>query len=69
MENENKVFGNLFNRIDLQNEDHLDSILDTMDKNHALIYLIESVRHAYDKNCFTIGETEVLSKSIRVLLK
>lgn len=67
MENENKLYGNLFNTIDLLNEDHLEVILETMDKSHALVYLIESVKAAYERNAFSIGETEVISKSIRIL--
>lgn len=67
MENENKVFGNLFNSIDLVNESHLDAILETMDRSHSLIYLVEAVKAAHERNAFTIGETEVISKAIRVL--
>jgi hypothetical protein len=67
MENENKLYGNLFNTIDLLNEDHLEVILETMDKSHALVYLIESVKAAYERNSFSIGETEVISKAIRIL--
>jgi hypothetical protein len=69
MENENKVFGNLFNSIDLISEDHLVAILETMDKSHALVYLIESVKAAHERGAYTIGETEVISKAIRVLIK
>jgi hypothetical protein len=67
MENENKVFGNLFNSIDLVNENHLDAILETMDRSHSLIYLVEAVKAAHERNAFTIGETEVISRAIRVL--
>jgi hypothetical protein len=67
MENENKLYGNLFNSIDLISENHLEVILETMDKSHALVYMIESVKAAYERNAFTIGETEVISKAIRVL--
>jgi hypothetical protein len=69
MELENKNFGNLFNTIDLLNEDHLELILSTMDDEHALYYLIEAVKCAHRKGSFSIGETEVISKSIRTLLK
>jgi len=69
MEKENKHFGNLFNKIDLVNEYHLDAILDTMNKEHSIIYLIEAVKCAYERNAFTIGEIEVISKAIRVLVR
>jgi hypothetical protein len=69
MEEENKNFGNLFNTIELLNEDHLELILTTMDNEHSLYYLIEAVKSAHRKGAFSIGETEVISKSIRTLLK
>jgi len=67
MENENKLFGNLFGSINLLNEDHLDVILTTMDKEHSLYYLIESVKAAHKRGAFSIGEVEVISKAIRTI--
>ena len=69
MEEENKIYGNLFGSINLLSEDHLELILATMDKEHALYYLIESVKSAHSKGVFTIGESEVISKAIRTLIK
>jgi hypothetical protein len=66
---ENKIYGNLFGEINLISEDHLEAILSTMDKEHAIYYLVESVKAAYKRNAFTIGETEVISKSIRIISK
>jgi hypothetical protein len=40
-----------------------------MDNEHSLYYLIEAVKSAHRKGAFSIGETEVISKSIRTLLK
>jgi hypothetical protein len=69
METNNEKFGNLFGSIDLLSEEHLELILSTMDINTSIYYLIESVKSAHRKGAFTIGETEVLSKAIRILLK
>ena len=69
MEQENEKYGNLFGTIDLLSDDHLELILSTMDKEHALYYLIESVKVAHSKGVYSIGESEVISKSIRTLLK
>ena len=68
MEDKNEIFGNLFGSINLLSEQHLDLILSTMDSNTATYYLIESVKSAYKKGAFTLGESEVISKAIRVLL-
>jgi predicted peroxiredoxin len=69
MEQENTNYGNLFGTIDLLNEEHVEAILATMDNDHAIFYLIESVKLAHKKGCYSIGETEILSKAIRTLLK
>lgn len=69
MEEENKLYGNLFGSINLLSEDHLDLILSTMDREHAVYYLVESVKSAHQRGAFTIGESEVISKSIRTLTK
>ena len=69
MEEKNKNFGNLFGSIELLSEEHLELILSTMNADHALYYLIESVKSAHKKGAFTIGETEVISKALRVILK
>lgn len=66
---EEKIYGNLFGSIDLINEQHLEVILATMDEHTANYYLIESVKSAYRKGVYTIGEVEVISKAIRVLLR
>lgn len=66
---EQESYGNLFGTIELISESHVEAILTTMDNDHALYYLIESIKSAHKKGAFTIGETEVISKAIRVLLK
>jgi len=69
MEKENINYGNLFGTIDLISEQHLDIILLSMDKDHSIYYLVEAVKVAHKRGSFTIGESEVISKSIRVLSK
>lgn len=66
---EEELFGKLFKTIPLYNEGHLEIILQTMDNESATFMLIQAVRHAFDKGVYSIGETEVISKSIRVLSK
>ena len=69
MEEELKIYGNLFGTINLLTEDHIDVILTTIDREHAIYYLVESVKAAHSRGAFTIGEVEVISKAIRTLSK
>lgn len=69
MEEQEQLFGKLFNSIPLYTEEHLGVILDTMDKDQASYLLIQAVSHAYHSGVFTIGESEVISKAIRTISK
>lgn len=62
-----KKYGNLFGSVDLLTKEHLDMILQSMNTDQALFFLVESIKLAYKNNVYTIGEVEVISKSIRVL--
>jgi hypothetical protein len=66
-EDNKELFGNLFGTIDLLSEDHLEAILMTMDKEHSVYYLIESVKAAHKRGAFTIGESEIIAKAIRTV--
>ncbi len=67
--NNEKIYGNLFGTINLLNEEHLDVILSTINKEYSIYYLVEAVKAAHKRGAFTIGESEVISKAIRVLSK
>jgi len=64
-----ETYGNLFGTINLLTEEHLDVILSTMNKDYCIYYLVEAVKAAHKRGAYTIGESEVISKSIRVLSK
>ena len=69
MEQQPELFGKLFESIPLHTEEHLDAILDTMTKEHSIYYLTQAVKYAYQAGIFSIGECEVISKSIRITNK
>jgi hypothetical protein len=69
MEQEQELFGKLFNSIPLYTESHLDVMIDTMDKEQSIYYLIQAVSHAYHSGLYTIGESEIISKAIRTITK
>lgn len=67
--NEEKLFGQLFNTIPLLSENHLDTLLETLDKEHSIYYLVQAVKYAHSQGVYSLGESEILSKSIRILSK
>jgi hypothetical protein len=66
---EEELFGKLFNTVPLVDENHLDTILNTMDSSHATYLLVQAVKHAYHSGVYSLGESEVISKCIRTLGK
>ena len=64
---EKEIFGVLFNKINLENEEHLDVILQTMNKDSAIYFITQAVSYAYDRGSFSLGESEIISKSLRIL--
>lgn len=64
-----KPFGKLFNSIDIHSEEHLDLILSSIDKSSATFIVIQALKFAHQSGVYTMGESEVLSKCIRILSK
>jgi len=62
----NEDFGILFNSIPLNTEEHLEVLIDTMDESRAIYLLQQAVNHAFKQGAFTLGESEVLGKAIRI---
>ena len=70
MENqEEELYGKIFDEIPLISEEHLDIILTSMSEQDALYFLIHACKSAYHRGTFSIGESEILSKAIRVVSK
>jgi hypothetical protein len=65
---EKELFGKLFNSVPLLTDDHLQTLLDVMDREQAIFMLVQAVKYAYMSGVYSIGEVEVISKSIRILL-
>ncbi len=65
---EQNLYGQLFGKIPLYNKSHIDSIINTIDENMAVYYLTQAVSHAFDSGIYTLGESEIISKSIRILM-
>lgn len=64
---EKEIYGTLFNSVPLLTDNHLQTLLDVMDKEQALYMLVQAVKHAYHNGVYSLGESEIISKSIRVL--
>jgi|688.fasta_scaffold254746_2 hypothetical protein len=66
---ENQILTKLFGTIPISDESHLEVLLNQMSKDDALYILIQSVKYSYHQGIFSIGETEVMSKALRILTR
>lgn len=64
---EKEVFAKLFNSITIESKEHIDAIILSMRYEDSKFLLIQAVKHAYNQGVYTLGESEIISKSIRVL--
>lgn len=64
---EEKIYGKLFGTVPLLTESHLQTLIDVMDKEQAMFLLVQAVKYAYHNGMYSLGESEVISKSIRIL--
>lgn len=65
MEEEN--VNSLFNRIKYKEPHELNKFIDEMNLDQALFCLVHATRYAHERGLYNIEESEVISKSIRVL--
>ena len=62
---ENCVLGSIY----YHNNEEIDSFIDGMTEEQALYVLIQSSKYSHSKNIFNMIESELISKSIRLLSK
>ena len=57
----------LFDFLQCNSNDEFEKIINSIEKEQSLVYLRQSVKSAYKRGCFTLEESEIISKSLRVL--
>lgn len=59
----------LLGSLQFMSEEHLELFFQTLDKNSAIYCLVEAIKYCNSRGAFTLGEAELLAKSIRTLSK
>ena len=67
MENDTNYIATLFNIINYSKDEDLNKFIEEMNNEQALYCLIQASEYAFIKGVFNLKETEVISKSIRLL--
>ena len=58
---------NLFGKLEITDNTQLDTLLYSMDRNVATVFLIQAVEYAFERGAFNLVESEIVSKSVRIL--
>ena len=58
---------NLFGKLEITDNTQLDTLLYSMDRNVATVFLVQAVEYAFERGAFNLVESEVVSKSVRIL--
>ena len=57
----------LFGKLEITDNTQLDTLLYSMDRNVATVFLVQAVEYAFERGAFNLVESEVVSKSVRIL--
>lgn len=55
----------IFNTFNLQNEIEFQALIDSLNKEQSVFFLVNSVKYAYSKGVFSLEESEIISNCIR----
>jgi hypothetical protein len=67
MEEQIQPMGHLFESISFYNSTDVIKFLDSMTTEQAFYVLTQAIQMAYSKNIYSLQESEILSKSLRLL--
>jgi len=57
----------LFDFLQCNSNEEFEKLINSIEKEQSLFYLIQSVKSAYKRGCFSLEESEIISKSLRVI--
>lgn len=67
MENNNEPIGYLFGTIGYKSPNDITNLIDNLSKEQSLLILTRAIEAAYEKGVYSMIESEILSKSVRIL--
>ena len=69
MENEKKPINLLFGSVAVYKSEDVDLLIEHLTFEQSLFYVIQAIQYAHHSNLFSLQESELISKSLRVLNK
>ena len=66
MEKENPILLLLFDEVAVYKPEDIDNLIDNMTEEQAKYMIMKSIQFAYKRGVFTLTESEIISKSLRL---
>lgn len=57
----------LFDTISFDDKKKYDNFIENLSKEQSYLILMESVKYAYKTGCYSLAESELISKSLRII--
>ena len=67
MDNQTQPIGYLFGNLGFKSQKDISDLIDNLNQEQALVILTKAIDSAYEKGVYNMIESEILSKSIRIL--
>jgi len=67
MEQEKQPIMYLFEEVAIYNPEDIDSLIDNLTEEQAKFMLMKSIQMSYKHGLFSLPESEIVSKSLRIL--
>ena len=69
MENKKQPLNFLLGSIAVYNPEDVDTLIENMSFEQSLFYVIQAIQYGHNSNLFSLQESELLSKALRILNK
>ena len=69
MENEKTPITLLLGSIAVYKPEDVDSLIDNMNFEQSFFYVMQAIQYGHNSNLFSLQESELISKSLRILNK
>jgi hypothetical protein len=69
MESKKEPIGLLFGNVSYYSEEHLNAIINDMEYEQSLFFIVRAVEFSYNSGIYSLTESEIISKSLRIFLQ
>lgn len=66
-DNKKKPIANVFNSVYFYNQNQISEVIENIDLPQSIFFITQALQHAFSNGNFSLHESEIISKSLRIL--